>query len=139
MGFDGDDFAKLAKLSSWACLDHGHGEGEHAGSRGDANETRDVGVRRDATRVGAKRAKTNETNAETERGDRDDDEDETVDEMTKGEKIRLGRMIKSLVDQGRLEYLRSRGMEGRVVGYVEPTTSPENRLLVARASKTFKR
>ena len=45
-------------------------------------------------------------------------------------------MIKSLVDQGRLEYLRSRGMEGRVVGYVEPTTSPENRLLVARASKT---
>ena len=41
-------------------------------------------------------------------GDRDDDEDETVDEMTKGEKIRLGRMIKSLVDQGRLEYLRSR-------------------------------
>ena len=139
MGFDGDDFAKLAKLSSWACLDHGHGEGEHAGSREDANETRDVGVGRDATRVGAKRAKTNETNAETERGDRDDDEDETVDEMTKGEKIRLGRMIKSLVDQGRLEYLRSRGMEGRVVGYVEPTTSPENRLLVARASKTFKR
>ena len=71
MGFDGDDFAKLAKLSSWACLDHGHGEGEHAGSREDANETRDVGVGRDATRVGAKRAKTNETNAETERGDRE--------------------------------------------------------------------
>lgn len=126
LGFDGDDFARLAKLSSWACLDQGDGEGEHAGSK--------KGVKRDA-----KRAKTNETKERTEeegRNDDDENEDECDDddEMTKEEKIRLGRMIKSLVDQGRLEYLRSRGMEGRVVGYVEPTTSPENRLLVARAS-----
>ena len=61
--------------------------------------------------------------------------DDGDDAMTKEEKIRLGRMIKSLVDQGRLEYLRSRGMEGRVVGYVEPTTAPENRLLGARAAQ----
>lgn len=127
LGFDGDDFARLAKLSSWACLDQGDGENEHAGTK--------KGVKRDA-----KRAKTNETKERTEEEGRNDDEenddecDDDDDAMTKEEKIRLGRMIKSLVDQGRLEYLRSRGMEGRVVGYVEPTTSPENRLLVARAS-----
>ena len=93
----------------------------------------------DATRHESARNAQRRTRRTRRRRGGPNDEDETVDEMTKGEKIRLGRMIKSLVDQGRLEYLRSRGMEGRVVGYVEPTTSPENRLLVARASKTFKR
>jgi hypothetical protein len=53
--------------------------------------------------------------------------------MTKSERAAVGRMVKTLLDTGRMEWLRERGMEGRLVGYVHPSVSPENRLIVVSA------
>ena len=53
-----------------------------------------------------------------------------VNGMSKAEKAEVGRMVKILLDTGRLEWCRARGLSGRLVGYVSPTVSPENRLLV---------
>jgi hypothetical protein len=38
--------------------------------------------------------------------------------------------VKTLLDTGRLAWLKERGLEGRLVGYVAPSVSPENRLIV---------
>ena len=64
--------------------------------------------------------------------DDDDDEDEDSEyfEMSKAEKTAVGRMAKTLLDTGRLAWLKERGLEGRLVGYVDPSVSPENRLIV---------
>jgi len=50
--------------------------------------------------------------------------------MSKSDKAVVGRMVKTLLDTGRLQWLSDRGLAGRLVGYVAPAVSPENRLIV---------
>jgi len=54
--------------------------------------------------------------------------------MSKSDKAVVGRMVKTLLDTGRLQWLSDRGLAGRLVGYVAPAVSPENRLIVVARS-----
>ncbi len=53
--------------------------------------------------------------------------------LPRSERMALGAAAKHLIDAGRLAYLRERGLHARVVQYVAPEVSGENRLLLATA------
>ncbi|CAG9463823.1 unnamed protein product [Pedinophyceae sp. YPF-701] len=58
---------------------------------------------------------------------------EVADEVPRAERMRVGMMCKHLIDAARLEWLRDRRVEhARIVKYVAPEVSGENRLLLAR-------
>ncbi|OQR90398.1 tRNA guanosine-2'-O-methyltransferase [Achlya hypogyna] len=56
---------------------------------------------------------------------------ETVLGWSREKRTALGRQCKRLIDMGRVEYLRSRGMEAHLVHYCEQAESLENCLLLA--------
>ena len=117
-GFSEVEFGWLTRMSSWGVL----GAAGHGGSADDADEHK------------GKKRKIPEN--ENEVNDRLDTINNTCPpsdglDMSPKEKHKLGCMIKTFLDVGRLRWLQEKGFKGSVRGYCEKKTSPENRLLVA--------
>ncbi|KAF6172221.1 hypothetical protein GIB67_024843 [Kingdonia uniflora] len=57
--------------------------------------------------------------------------EEIVKSLTAVERAVLGLMCKDIIDMGRLLWIKEHEFEAKLVKYVPPSISPENRLLVA--------
>lgn len=151
LGFDREDFGLLARMSSWACdgavAKEGKysykGEAEDEGGRrgrggGSSTSTSPADMRPRAVPAAVAAVEDDgamptaeETKAAAAAAVEEVKEvEEDGFEMSKADKAVLGRMVKTLLDTGRLAWLEERGLQGRLVGYVSPSVSPENRLIV---------
>ena len=57
-----------------------------------------------------------------------------IKNMKAADRATLGFMCKDIIDMGRLMWIKERGLEAKLVKYVPTDISPENRLLVAKAT-----
>ena len=59
---------------------------------------------------------------------------EAMNALDVTERSSLGRKCKRLIDTGRLLWLKEKGMQSKLVEYIAPSVSPENKLLLARCT-----
>lgn len=85
--------------------------------------------------------KKNENDNDDEHGNNELNEEEICDMehwsgMNQSQREEIGYMAKRLIDAGRRDYLRSLGLDVKLVSFVPKSTSLENVVLIARSSKT---
>ena len=130
LGFDAREFALLTRISSWAC-DITHNE------RGGNQQDDETGnVEAPSFSPAAKRARADTTVAATDTLAEAVSQAGDDHKLSKRDKAVVGGMAKTLLDTGRLAWLKEQGLEGRLVGYVDTSVSPENRLIVVARSQT---
>ena len=60
------------------------------------------------------------------------DASHAFDDVTDEEKLKLGRLAKRILDEGRARWCQSQGLSATLEAFVPRTTSPENVILLAR-------
>ncbi|KAL2631598.1 hypothetical protein R1flu_016284 [Riccia fluitans] len=123
LGFSEAEFNMITWLTSWAV----NGTGEHSEHREleiDKEQIRQTEL--DTKQIAACEGHSQNTEKNRPRLS------EAMDAMDVSVRAELGRRCKQLIDIGRLLFIRQHGLEGKIVKYISPSVSPENKLLLAR-------